>query len=600
MIFNGLAVNTAPLGGASGQSSGVTPQPIVSGRAFRWQLRMIVGGTDMSARLSGQVEIDRERGAAGLATFTLQLSLGQVLPMDWVGRTVTIDYLSTSGGATTEVRRFTGRIVTTTWNSLARLLECQCSDQLQQRIEKMTVAEVDSLIPANWSEDVFESPNGRSRWDYAQERLGTLQASLDASAEGNLRLSSWYVTTDEHFAFGEGTTVYDSISVSYADLTSLTNTVEIEANYRFSRLHQLNETYEWVHPDTAGFSGMQGFCAWRPDSSELPDVAMIEDAASAAGLSITVEPEYNRVPLTTPDPCGDGQAWVNNYADLLLGVTFTGARRWTQSVTETYTLTVVAEESVAQAGEVISRESLSIDYTSELVDGWEGTAFGTEATAKAAGLTLDDDGNIVVSPVASDGGVSGHADVRDETQRTAALLCILDQAVTTVVLAHSATTITWNVPTSMVLDIDLVHTLLLDDQGVRSRGRCSRVLDTFDLGAGTALTTLAITVMRGGGEVMDALTPPAPSVEPQPEEGSAGIVYPALATQLGGKTTSPTFDDDLDGFAGNYDNADPAYEVFSRRFQITASEIAEDQRDEQTIEIAKTYRVAIPNDLLEL
>jgi hypothetical protein len=148
----------------------------------------------------------------------------------------------------------------------------------------------------------------------------------------------------------------------------------------------------------------------------------------------------------------------------------------------------------------------------------------------------------------------------------------------------------------MVLDVDLPHTLLLDDQGIRARARCSRVLDTFDLAAGTAITTLAITVMRGGGSVSDPLLPPAPSAVPQAESGDPVN----LPTQLGGKSSSPVYDEDLDGFSGNYDNADPTYPVFDRRFQITASEIAEDQRDEQEVAILATYRVAVPDDLLEL
>ena len=578
-MLNGAPLNAAPLNGFSGSSTpAIIPQPIVPGLAFRWKVRVTVAGVDMSARLTGQIEVDRERGAAGVASFTLNMPPGQVLPMDWVGREVKIDYITTAGGVTAERRRYTGRVITTDWSPLTRQLTCQCGDQLQQRIEKLAVADVDALIPSAWSADVFEAAEGRSRWDYAQERLGTVQASLDSSAEGDLRLSTWYATANENFAFGRGTTIYNTVKLSYADLTSLSNTVEIEAQYRFNRLHQLNETFFWVHPDTGGSGGMGGFCRWRPDSSELPDVAMVKESASSAGLSITAEPAYARVPLSTPDPCGNGQPWVNNYADLLLGVTFTGGRRWTQAVTETYTLTVVAENSVAQAGEVIQRESVSIDYTNDLADNWESTAFGIDATPPTLGSE------------------TGHTDQRDEPQRQAALNCLLNQAKTTIIEAHSGTVISWDVPTSMVLDVDLPHTLLLDDQGIKARARCSRVLDTFDLAAGTAITTLAITVMRGGGVMSDPLLPPAPSAVPQAETGDPVN----LPTQLGGKSSSPDYDEELDGFSGNYDNADPTYPVFDRRFQITASEIAEDQRDEQEVAILATYRVAVPDDLLEL
>ncbi|WP_244646804.1 hypothetical protein [Pseudomonas baltica] len=603
MLINGLPLNAAALGGLQGDSSATEPLPIVPGRAFRWRLRVTVGGSDVTARLTGQVHVDRERGAAGLADFTLQMDAGPVVPMDWIGAEVVIDYISTAAGVTSEKRRYTGRIVTTEWGSLARLLVCHCGDQLQQRVEAMSTDAVGALIPSYWSDEVFEAIDGRSRWDYAQERLTSVQGSLDSSATGELRLTSWYAGNID-FTFGGGTTVYDSVALSYADLTSLTNTVEIEANYRFPRLRQLNENFTWVHPDTNGLGGLSGFCQWRPDSTELPDVAMVRDAVTGSGLSLVRNPGYNRVPLSAPDPCGNGQPWVNNYADLLLAASLTGGRRWSQPVTEKYTLKVVAETSVAQAGEVIARESLSIEYTNDLADGWESTAFGIDAPRPAApgtgnGVGGNGAGGVGGAP-AQDGGETGHKDQRDEAQRLGAFRCLLHQAKTSIIQAHSGTRVSWESPTSMVMDVDLVHTLAISDQGISAAARCSHIYDTFDLAGGSAITTLTITVMRGGGTAEDALEPPAASVEPQPEPDGPDPIGRSLPTQLGGKRGAPAYKEDLDGFAGNYDNADPTLEVFPRRFQVTSIDIPEEDTDEKTVDIAATYRVVIPNDLLEL
>jgi hypothetical protein len=506
--------------------------------------------------------------------------------MDWVGREVEIHYASSARGAVTQKRRYSGRIVTTEWSAVTRFLTCHCGDQLQQRIEQMTVEAVDALTPSFWSPDVFETPVGRSRWDYVQERLSTLQASLDSSADGELRLTSWYAGGQD-YVFGSGTTIYDSISVSYADLTSLTNKVEIETNYRFSRLHQLNESFTWGHPGAQGFGGTQGFCHWRRDGSELPDIAMMKASASSGGLSIVKPPTYARLPASGGNICGNGQPWINTYVDLLLGFTFIGARRWAQAVTEKYTLTVQADASIAQAGEVITRESLSIEYSTDVSEAWEGTAFDIDAPVAITPSTI-------VLPAVNDGD-GGHIDERDEAGRQLALRCVLNQAKTAIILAHTGTTISWNVPTSMVLDVDLVHTLQITDQGVNARARCSRVLDSFDLGAGTAITTLAITVMRGGGFLNDALNPPAPSVVPQSEV----VITTSLHTQLGGKPDSGVYSAELDGFSGNYDSAGSALEAFPRRLQIITSEIAEEDRDEKVVEQVATYQVSIPNDLLE-
>ena len=53
----------------------------------------------------------------------------------------------------------------------------------------------------------------------------------------------------------------------------------------------------------------------------------------------------------------------------------------------------------------------------------------------------------------------------------------------------------------------------------------------------------------------------------------------------------------LDGFSGNYSQTSGDY---PRRFQATADEVLETLRDENVVEIPAVYRIAIPNDLLEL
>lgn len=577
MLINGTPLNSGALNTLGGGEAASEPQPIVPGRAYRWRLVVLVGGLDMSARLTGTVSTDRERGAAGVASFTLQLAPGPVVPMDWVGRPVTIDYVTTALGQTTQTRRYSGRVITTEWDSLMRLMVCHCGDQLQQRVETMTLIEVDALTPSYWSADVFEAPAGRSRWDYLQERLETIQASLDASPAGAMRLTSWYAGRAD-FNFEAGSTIYNSVKVAYADLTSLTNTVEVEANYRFSRLHQASQRYVWTIPNGGGVGG---FCLWRQESTELPDVPMVESAAEGAGYSL-FNAGYGRLPASNPNPCGNGIPWTNRYADLLLSATFLAARRWTQAVTEKYVLSVVAPASVAQAGAVISRTSLAVEYASEFAKTWESAPFGLGVPKWVMDSELQTD--------------NGHADDRDNVQRAGAIRCALNQAKTAIILAHTGTSVSWDVPTSMVLAVDLVHTLRVADQGITAQARCNRVLDTFDLAGGSAITTLSIGVMRGGGTDSDALVAPGVSTVAQPDN-PASI---GLPSQLGRRNESPPLDEALDGFVGNWDNGNPTLEAFPRRFQITAPEIPAIERDESTIEIPVVYRVAIPDDLLEL
>jgi hypothetical protein len=530
---------------------------------------LVIGGVDFSAQLTGSVSVDREEGAAGLATVTIFLPPGPVVPTDWIGRSVTLDYVSDQAGGVVQSRRFTGQVSDPSYDATQRLLTLNCSDQLQKRIEAMSIADIDTLVGGYWSEDVFEPTEGRSRWDYAGERLGTIPSSLDASATGTLRVTRWAARSPA-FEFGAGTTVYQSIRVELAQLDRLTNVVEIEGGYRYARLWQQNNGYVWVHPETNGSTDLNGFCQWRKESSETPDVEMIESAVSGSGQAL-ISGSYYTIPLSMPNPCGDGIPWINVYEGLLLSASFSGARRWTQQVTEGLKLKVYAPASVTQAGEQVSRERLAVQIEDDRADSWESDA--------------------------PTGGTDGFTDLGIASRRAAAIMVLLQQAPTTILSSHRDTTVSWDFPASMCLGADLAHTLRLADQGVTAVGKCRRLEESYELDSGSALVTVSIAVMRGGGTAADTLRAP-PETTSSPSTGGKGF---ALGTQLGGHFDSGKYDESRDGFSGMYSNVqDSTLEKFPRRMKITAPEIPAALRDEQTYSTTAEYRVVIPNDTLEL
>jgi len=570
-MLNASPLNAVPLNGLA--SAAAEPEYIVRGQSFVWALRVLVGGVNLTAQLTGTVTVDREEGAAGIAGFDLYISPGAgVVPPDWKGRAVSIDYISTTQGATSESRRYTGQISIANWNPVSRLLSCECSDQLQQRVEGMIVAAIDSLVGGYWSADVFEPVEGRSHWDYALERLSTRTASLDCSPAGDLRVTSWYATAP-HFVFGQGTTLYQSVELQQADLDRTTNRVEIEFSYRYNRLWQRNKNYQWQSPETQGLTGIGGFCQWRTNSHELPTKDMIADAASGNGETV-INPSYYSLPLTMSDPCGDGNPWINTFDDLLLGVSWVGARRWVQVVTETYSLTLATTAGEAESSRIVQRAAYTVDVEDDQAEEWTD------------------------EPIL--GGSSGNTDLPDDVRRNAAMTVALRSAMAEIVSAHREATLTWQVPTSLALGIDLTHTLELNDQGAHAIGKCRRIVDSFDLLGGEAITTISIAVMRGGG-VSDPLTLP-PRLGGEPDGGGSGgeVASNILPTQLGGRTGLPAYDEELDGFSGNYSQNNPNAEQFPRRMDAEADEIPAEDRDERQLSSETLYRVGIPNNTLEL
>lgn len=579
MIGGPLA--SAPLGGLAGL---VTPpvvieppklpepgQPFdVKGFAYRWWVSVLVGGSQVAGWLTGRMEIDREEGAAAVANFSLYYPPGADVPTDLGGAAVLIDYASETGGETVQARRFTGVAVEPAWDAVNRVMSMTCSDQLQHRVEGMAVADIDALIGGDWTTDVYDAVDGRSRWDYAGERLETRPVALDIGPDGAMRVTSWYAGRPAAL-FGPGSTIYQSVSVELGKAAA--NYVELAVDYRYSRLWQRNDHYGWAHPGTSGHGGMQGFCDWRSQSTDLPDVDMIEQATEGAGMKMLPSANYQRVPPTTPDPCGTGAAWINRNPDLLLAADWTGARRWVQSITEKYAIVLSTPLGEVEATRIISRQSAAFEIEDKRADEW------TEAEPGAP--------------------VSGVTDLRDHARRDAVLRCTLNKSLTTLVSASRGTTVSWQVPTPMAVMFDLVHTLELGDQ-VQARGKVRRIVDEFDFDSGSAVTTLSLAIMQGGG-TSDALVIPARPVVPAPGNDAG---HPSLSTQLGMRNESPIYQEELDGFAGNYDDRDddinPDLEEFPRRFSITASEIPAEQRDEREVPVAAHYRVSIPNDRLVL
>lgn len=581
-MLNGSPLNGFALNGSGAASAALQP---VAAPAFVWSVLVTLGGADVSARLVGAITVDREEGAAGLADFALYYPPGDPVPVDIANRSLTIDLISTAQGQTRQTRLYTGIVAEPRWNALARTLIVTCTDNLQQRVEALSIEQIDALVGGQWTADVFDPRDGRSRWDYAQERLQSRPASLDCAADGALRVTSWYAVQQPHVLFGPGTTLYESIAVELAQQASITNCVELEIGYRYSRFREHRQNYRWTHPGTSGLTGISGFCAWRVESTELPNVEMIVDSVGGGG-QVAIEATLYRLPPTMPNPCGDGAAWINNYPDLLLGAQWTGAVRWVQPATETYRLTVTAGAGADPASQVISRSGTAFEV--EAREGWEGSL---------RPISVGETGDVIQGGTTGNFGAPG--DRADETRRTAALSQQLAAAQTELIAAHRQTRVTWSVPTPMARAVDLTHTLELDDQYVRARGKCTRRVDRLDLDSGACITDLTISIMRGGGEADPLVVPDRPGSSSSGGGGSA----PAsdLPTQLGGKLTSPAYDDDLLGFAGNYSNVqDVTLEVFPRRLDVLADEIAAEERDEYTATRAQTYRVAIPNDLLEL
>ncbi|MNF53004.1 hypothetical protein D3C84_343690 [compost metagenome] len=580
MELNGAELNAVELNGASaGGSMPVTIVPVVS---VIWAPRLTLNGVSMGHLLTGVVRIVREEGVRCLADFTLLLDAGAVNPASFTGQVVEIYYRDRYQGSWRETLKFKGKIVRPQFSLQQRLLTCECSDQLQEVVEGMEVAAIDAVTGGLWSDDVFEAVEGRSRWDYAAERMSTQPASLQLNVEGELHAAPWAAGAAA-FIIPPGAVLDGSLDYVPVELNDRTNVVEIEADYRFIRLRERHQNFTWRHPDITGESIDNSFCVWHTDTGDLPNKDTIHQATQNAGFEVILDGAFWLELPPTGVYCSPPTSWQNRFEGLLLGADWTGATRWAQRVTEQYRLRIEAPESVVQAGEVVSRERVAIEIESDR----ESEFLNAEFTAPEPDATQDALDDWVV-------------DLREESRRTGGISCQLGMAAATILAAHRGNRVPFQLPTSDTLGFRLEHTLHVQDvvlgTPVQCRAKVFSITDEWDLDSGSAITTIVLAVSQGGGTTADALVPPAVPASTPPGDVPELIILPS---QFSGHLDSPAYDEELLGFSGNYASYNSSQDPFEVRFDLDAPEIPAEHRDEYAVTQATTYRVPVPDDLVE-
>lgn len=570
---------------ASGHATAPIRVDVMDAEALRvFAARVYLDGV-LQANLVGTVEVDAEAGASRTARFTLRLTDPPVSLLAWVGLPVAIDFVRVITGVQVPWRKFTGRVDLPTWNPYQMEMALDCVDDLRDVVAGLDRAAILTLTGGQYS--VGAQGEIEDNWDYAQAVMESVAGDLDAGPSGGPRVTPW-TGLPVWRTFSAEDLLDPAPVLELPRLQNLVNTVEISYEYRYAVCRERRASVAWSGSIIGVAALARGY--------QFPDLDAVHGAVGGLDwhiLSYAWSSAYSLVktakPVGAPDGA-DGDWWVvtgggiANYSARL-------GQRHSQTVTETYTLTVSAPDAVAAHG--VRMRPLRGAMASE----WAADEWETDWTLTTPDATA---GDVAYAPDAT------------RADSDACIATLLAMARRQILESHRVP-VTFSVGCVPELDVSLAVALELPDATTLS-GKVSRVVDVLEIDAGSATSTLTIAPMGIASVAADALTAPAPpDLAAALESDTWGLAIPALGTHVGGATLSAPYDEDVMGYLANapaqltaynptlgatytYDNSyyAPAATWPTEGFRVSMPGVAGSHRNPIDLAATASYRVAIP------
>lgn len=586
-----LATGTAAF---AGQIAVVNPLVFDSSAGYvAWYPSVVIGGVDVSARLTGALQITAGEDAARVASFSvIPASAAQLSAFD--SAIVTIDLTLFRTGQQATYRRFTGRVESVEFMPGTRTARIACRDGYQERpMACTTAAEVEALFaglakpcPAilAWNE-ATPSPDA-----YFYGLLATVPGAVCIDSGGAWRVVPWQLGAPLA-SFGAGEVFHDSVVLTRPSRADVPSAIEATLTHRYPRLHSalINLTWDAVTYDRHLIDGLQP-----------PPKAMIVQAIE--GLSGWLVKGDAGIQSPTP----------GNYPVITNGNTFyygipddvaeiiakrldvTMVKRWYQEVDAVYRVTI-------DMGGLSERETA---VAAAIQTEFDGSDWETAPSVKATTGLYQANGPTQPTPPTGYEGLRlphppGNGAIDYWGDITQAELDAAAEHVAAIALRRAASgkrkqTIAFGRPIDPRWEIGDV--LAVAAVGVAGTGQVVAFEDSLDLDSADATSTLTLACPDGSG----AQTAATATLTAPPVAVAHALLAPSLGNPVGAAVTTPAVpnEDTLLGFLCNVMPYSPNYDaskpVYNPQFRIILPEIPATDRDPITVDgtLAVTVNIA--------
>ncbi len=533
----------------------------------------------------GSIKISKTENESTLASFALLHEPGEQNPEDYMGADVTIDIRVASG----VYRVFTGIIDVPTCDLINQITSYTCTDDI-----------------GFYSEMAFGV--AKDQTEELAKRVSTIPYSFDFNNYGNPMLTPWEPKGTPDFELGPSEVYYIEPRVEFTSRIKRVNTVSMSFDYSYQRLHHQGLSYSCTM-----YTSLVRW--WTGGKGTFPTRDMIRSAANGVGWVVDGEIQFTPLWPAQIFSLGSGEGagvaiWQPNLVKstyrnrvdsegnvvndvngnpiqeqanvsitdtssmLCIGTSWASHLRFTQNVTETYNINVVAPQSVGRYGEIVNYEnySASQDFDTSL---WEKSQ---PQQGETGNFYYNRDEN------------------RGEVQN--AFICVLHKARTTLIAAHRDVQVYFK--KFLWPEVDLNHTVFVNTNPLEAIGKVRTITHDINVQTTEAKTSITLTLSRMDGSTSDsALSLPQRPLDPvyvgTPQQKALGM-------HLGVDVTSESYAN-ANGYFGNWWVSD-TQEAFGKKtefqeaFIVDTPDIPDSLRETREIEAEQDYNVSISNNHL--
>ena len=434
---------------------------------------LTIGGSVVSnSTIHGKISIRHRENESSVMAVTLITTTGLQDLDAWAGKSA---LLVVDG-----VTMFTGKVDMPEIDVIYKKITLVCTDTRKEIINDQDISAIGYYSEAIFSEveEVHEE---------LTQRLETIPSAADILPNGTYALTDIRPEAIADITITDADIYRRKPTVSPTSRARLVNNITISFQFRYERLRHREREFQ---------IGDNTFCEYMDQSgaivtSKTKFQAYIEAMDWYVDESSIV---YEDLPAGGwIDYCTGAFAWVNDYDYYALNVTFNSAIRYTQTITEDYTLTVTAPQSITQYGTIdaAQKNGFQYEYDSSL---WE----SQKKYEAPTGLTLDTNDYYL--------DVSGTTEFDDVAE------VAVNIAATKIIRSHRDTQVQFE--TDLRSDFNLTQTITVNTTILDATGKVTSIdheLDTASM-KGNTITEISLSTAQGTQASDSFVAPTRPSV----------------------------------------------------------------------------------------